>query len=400
MSVTTLNKKLGMAYERLQKPYIKVKDDSDSADQRHSAPEGGVSERSKGLSNTVVTNSRELFRLQSDIRNLLTRADKRVIGNTLRQSLDEFQTNFQQYFEGFKRPNDPEAIIRSGLDATIHSEAIGHVFNRFNSLNYENRRIAQLIIKRSRSIHARLTDEKEQFIEGLANYRVEDIPKLERDMRLSELADSNVEMNSGEGLKFDKPLIDPSNSKPDNELKEKESAIKAGQAAKEKQSQLAKELKESRKRIQDLEEKSRKTAESYKNNLIKLSAKNDRAVKQLEVVQKEVLLHESKAEKYDKALSFEDVADQERKQANFYRYVALSYLGIFSAVILYLIIETVRVEFSNPKTVLLTVLSIALLSPIAFIIRESVNHRRQQHEYMHAALHQYRRNKRKQSIMK
>ena len=124
------------------------------------------------VENPVIEISRDIFRLESDIRKLTIRVDKRLITKNIQDSLAHFRKNFDLYFESFKKPIDPDTIFTAGTNVATYGESVGHVLNRFSSLGFENRRLAQQIIQRSRSINSGLATKKDLFNAGLKTYNL------------------------------------------------------------------------------------------------------------------------------------------------------------------------------------------------------------------------------------
>ena len=307
----------------------------------------------------------------------------------MRKSVSQFQESAQLYFEGFKTKNNAETIIRSGIDAAVQGEAIGHAFNRFNSLGFEARRLAQQIIKHSRSINTRLETKRDEFIRGLSNYQLEDLPKLERDMKLSELAESRAKASNSSTLEEEPPTTttvkEPKNKQASAKLSGSEQDSRTDKSQHQLKAKFKEELDQSKKRFEKLEAKTQQLTASYNSKLARLSSTHEETVTKLEKARKEIRLLEGREKQYSSSQSLQQTAEQEGKRADFYRYLSLGYLGIFFVVAIYLIAATTLSDYDSTKTLIRTILAVALLSPLIFVVRESFNHRKQQQSYMQKA---------------
>ena len=352
------------------------------------------------VENPVVEISRDIFRLESDIRKLTIRVDKRLITKNIQDSLAHFRKNFDLYFESFKTPTNPDAIFSAGTNVATYGESVGHVLNRFSSLGFENRRLAQQIIQRSRSVNNALATKKDHFTLGLDNYNEADLPRVEK---------ASEENSSSETSSRPKAVQKPFSAYAENLTRSRATAPSKPEASEKtdganlaralaKQSTthsepsvkadhaLNEQLEKNRRHMQYFIANAKKAEAAYSARYKKVKQLHNEAIQKINDAQTEVEELKSRIASNSVAKSFEQCAEEERSNANFYRYSAFAYMGVFFILMGFLFVETSSAGFDWVRTTLRSLIAFSLMIPCGYVAQESRNHRQQQHSYMKTAI--------------
>ena len=352
------------------------------------------------IENPAVEVSRDVFRLDADIKTLTIRVDKRLITKNIQESLGHFRRNFDNYFEGFKSPVDQERVLSAGRNISTYGESIGHVLNRFSSLGFENRRLAQQIIQRSRSINNTLSTQKDGFLAGLKTCDASDLPSIETTPANANdesetqpevdafdvLAKNLMEAESKEEQKPEPPASVPQARElqlPSETLSHAvdrsadNTNAKAAAENKALQQQLAKRTRQ----IQALAARAKKSEDEQNERLQSVKAEYAKLAEEADQAKDTIKeLREAKDSEIDDEIiqEFDAIAEEEHRQANFYRYSAFGYLAVFLSLTSYLFIGVSFAGFDWVKTTVRALIACSLLAPFAYAARESKLHRQQQ----------------------
>lgn len=358
------------------------------------------------VENPVVEISRDIFRLESDIRKLTIRVDKRLITKNIQDSLAHFRKNFDLYFESFKTPTNPSAIFAAGTSVATYGESVGHVLNRFSSLGFENRRLAQQIIQRARAINNALATKKDHFTLGLENYNAADLPKVEKvseETPKPKIAATNKAKPAprpfsayAENVAHSpRPARATTQSKPEASPQSLESGIERAMENRATKAEPAPEadttpdderLDKYRRHMQYFVANAKKAESAYNARYKKIKQLHEDAARKIRDTEAEVEDLKSRIASNSVAKSFEQCAEEERRNADFYRYSAFAYMGVFFILMGYLFIETSSAGFDWVRSTLRSLIALSLLIPCSYVAKESRNHRQQQHSYMKTAI--------------
>ncbi len=356
------------------------------------------------VENPVIEISRDIFRLESDIRKLTIRVDKRLITKNIQDSLAHFRKNFDLYFESFKKPIDPDTIFTAGTNVATYGESVGHVLNRFSSLGFENRRLAQQIIQRSRSINSGLATKKDLFNAGLKTYNEADLPKVEKisesDTRIESkgaykpftavytenraraeantISTSEVEKSATPATKISDPA--------ENKQAPVRRPAKTNESTPANSQALSEQLQKNRRHMQYFVANAKKAEAAYNARYKRIKQLHEDAVSKITEARAEVNTLRSQITANSVAKNFEQCAKEERINADFYRYSAFAYMLVFLTLMGYLFIETSAAGFDWVRSALRSVIALSLMIPFGYAAKESRNHRQQQHSYMKTAI--------------
>ena len=344
------------------------------------------------VENPVVDISRDIFRLESDIRKLTVRVDKRLITKNIQDSIAHFRKNFDLYFESFKTPSNIDAIITAGTNVGTYGESVGHILNRFSSLGFENRRLAQQVIQKSRSINNSLATKRDRFILGLKNYKESDLPKVEKATYVPEASETTTEDQSFSA--YAKNVAKTRASAKTKQTKEsfvepvaeRKPALPKSQISKAHENALNEQLEKSKRHMQYFVANAKKAEAAYKQRYQKIKQLHDEAVQEIDSSKLEIEKLKSNIANNSISKSFETAAEEERNNADFYRYATFGYMGVFFVLAGYLFIDVSSAGFDWVKTAMRSLLALTLMIPCSYVARESRNHRRQQHRYTQTAL--------------
>ena len=365
------------------------------------------------IDNPVVEVSRDIFRLEADIKTLSIRVDKRLMTKNIQISIGHFRKNYDAYFQAFKStPVDEKTVLSAGRHVATYGESVGHVLNRFSSLGFENRRLAQQIIQLARSINNTLATQKDLYLTGLKNYNQAEMPEIEDRAPVEPVPEQGQKTEDDEVHAFDALAKNLANAE---SLKEIDSSRKQEKYTSDSQSTsgileqavekasgssfkasvtpenkaLMEQLEKRKRQFQALATRAKKSEAEQKQKYEALQQEHANALHQIELTRKVVQdLDDSRAVEAEDAIleRYEVAAEEERDSASFYRYSAFGYLAVFFSLASYLFIGISFAGFEWVKTTLRAGIALTLLVPFAYTAIEARMHRRQQHDYAKKAL--------------
>lgn len=360
-----------------------------------------------GMENPVVEISRDIFKLDADIRRLTIRVDKRLITKSVQESLSKFKRYFELYFESFKTEDNGEAIISNGANTATYGESVGHILNRFSSLGFENRRLAQQIIQRSRSINSVLATKKSLFINGLENYDQSELPQVEAKRSVATGSTGAAASSAAlkprgpfsaeqENVRLKRAKKSAENASSRTTVQPEEAEVPSrkqrlaeddtARSTQQNDAQVEELMKKNRQMVKHLMINAKKAEKAHEAKYQKIQQLHEEALN--EVTQSKSKIEQLRAQANEHSISkdFLEYADEERKSADIYLYATLAYSGVFLLLVMYLFIETTTLGFEWVRTVVRSGLALAMLAPCGFVARESGRHRTEQHNYTRAAL--------------